>query len=412
MSEDTTDPNITIKTPKPKNKKFNKKLHKTILLVLSALLLFTSGWLVGGNKISLGAKSLSVVSENSSDDLSTDGLQELYDDLKSNYDGQLDNQALIDGLKKGVVAAAGDTYTQYFSVKETEEFNSELNGTFEGIGAELGKEGDFITIIAPIKGAPAEKAGIRPKDIIIKIDGQSSTGITVADAVKKIRGEKGTTVTLTIIRDGEQLEVPIIRDTIDIPSVEHKVEDGVGIIEISRFSDDTTGLVKKAAQEFTDAGIKRIVLDLRGDPGGLLDQAVGVSSVWLPKGSTVLEEKRGGETIKTFTTTDSPILKDVKTVILIDEGSASASEIVSGALKDNGVATLMGTKSYGKGSVQQLINLKSGGSLKVTIARWYTPGGKNIDKEGIEPDVKVERTNDDIKAKKDPQLEAAKQQLK
>lgn len=386
-------------------------LRKLLVLIIAGVI-FGSGWLVGGNKISFGvSKNLNYSKSDNSDDISVEGLQELYDDLKENYDGELDSQALLDGLKDGMVAAAGDTYTEYFSVEETDEFNSQLNGTFEGIGAELGKEGSFIVIIAPIKGTPAEKAGIRPQDIIIEIDGESSTDITVTEAVKKIRGEKGTTVTLTIIRDGEQLVVPIIRETIDIPSVEYRIEDGIGIIEISRFSDDTTALVKTAAQKFLDSGVKKVVLDMRGNPGGLLDQAVGVSSVWLSKGSTVLEEKRGGETIKTFTTSDSPILREVKTVVLIDKGSASASEIVAGALKDNGVASLLGETSYGKGSVQQLINLSNGGSLKVTIARWYTPNGKNIDKEGIEPDTKVERTLEDIKADRDPQLDAAKQQL-
>jgi len=296
--------------------------------------------------------------------------------------------------------------------KETKDFNSDLNGTFEGIGAELGKKGDFVVIIAPIKGFPADKAGIRPGDIITKIDGEDSTSITVFEAVKRIRGEKGTEVVLDVVRDGESISIPIIRDTIDIPSVKWRTEDGVGIIEIARFSSDTTSLARKAAQEFKDAGISKVVLDLRSNPGGLLDEAVGVSSIWLDKGSTVLDEKRGGETIKTFKTSSTPILSGVKTVVLIDGGSASASEIVSGALKDNGVATLVGKTSFGKGSVQQLIDLEGGGTLKVTIARWYTPGGKNIDKEGIDPDVSVDLTPENIKNKEDPQLDKAKEILK
>lgn len=390
-----------------------KKLAKKAIFVLLATLIFSTGWLVGAGKIGPNSASnlASRISDDGSGAVPTDGLQEIYDKLNEYYDGEIKSDEILNGLKTGMVSAVGDTYTEFLTAEETEEFNSDLNGTFEGIGAELGREGSFIIIISPIKGTPAEKAGIQPQDIIIEIDGEPSTDITVTEAVKKIRGEKGTTVTLTIIREGEQLEVPIVRETIDIPSVEWRVEEGVGIIEIGRFGTDTTGLVEKAAKEMTASGTKKIVLDMRGNPGGLLDEAAGVSSVWLPKGSTVLEEKRGGETIKTFTTSNSPIFKDVETIVLINKGSASASEIVAGALRDNGVAKLMGETSYGKGSVQQIMELSGGGSLKVTIARWFTPKGKNIDKEGIEPDTKVEMTSDDIKAKLDPQLDAAKKAL-
>ncbi len=394
-------------------KKRGREIVKRASFVVAAAVIFSAGWLFGDGRISINsAENLaSVVSQEQPSDLSTDGLEEIYDKLKANYDGQIDANELIDGLKKGAVAAVGDTYTEYLSAKETQDFNADLNGTFDGIGAELGKEGSFIIIIAPIKGTPADRAGIRPQDIITEIDGEPSTDITVSEAVKRIRGEKGSTVTLTVIREGEQVEVPIVRDTIDIPSVEWNIDNGVGIISIGRFGTDTTELTEKAAQEFMDEGVKKVVLDVRGNPGGLLDAAVGVSNVWLTKGTTVLEEKRGGETIRTFTAVKNPIFKDVKTVVLIDKGSASASEIVAGALKDNNVATLIGQTSYGKGSVQQLINLDGGGSLKVTIARWFTPGGKNIDKEGIEPDSKVELTTEDRKASRDPQLEAAKQSL-
>jgi carboxyl-terminal processing protease len=397
-------------------KRAGKKQHfRKLGLLILAVLLFSSGWLIGSGKVGLNtAETIAELASNESGaptNLSVDGVQELYDQLKKNYDGEINADALNDGLKKGIVAAVGDTYTEFFNAEETKEFNSDLQGKFEGIGAELGKEGSFIIIISPIKGTPADRAGIQPQDIITEIDGEPATDITVSEAVKRIRGEKGTTVTLTLIRAGEQLEVPLVRDTIDIPSVEWAVEGGIGTITIGRFGDDTGPLVKKAANEFVEQDIKKVILDMRGNPGGLLDQAVAVSSVWLPKGSTVLEEKRGGEVVKTFTTSERPILEDVKTIVLINEGSASASEIVAGALRDNSVATLMGAKSYGKGSVQQLIDLKNGGSLKVTIARWFTPAGKNIDKEGIEPDTVVERTVEDIKAGRDPQLDAAKAAL-
>lgn len=392
--------------------KNKSNLFRNVKLAILSLLIFSSGWLVGGDKIKLNSSDIDNVSSlDSSGNLSTEGLQELYEELVSNYDGDIKNEDLVNGIKDGLVASVGDTYTEYLSAEETADFNSDLNGIFEGIGAELGKQDNFIVIIAPIKGTPADKAGIQPQDIITEINGESTADISVTDAVKKIRGEKGTEVKLKLIRDGEQVEVSIIRETIDIASVESKIENSIGIIQVSRFSSDTTDLVEKAAKEFNEAGVTKVVLDMRGNPGGLLDQAVGVASVWLDKGATVLEEKRGGETVETFTTSKSPLLKGIKTVVMIDEGSASASEIVAGALKDNDAATLLGQKSYGKGSVQQLISLNGGGSLKVTIARWYTPGGKNIDKEGIEPDVKAEITAEDIKADRDPQLDVAIQFL-
>jgi carboxyl-terminal processing protease len=393
-----------------KNSTQKKNVHTFAVVIVSLVAMFGLGWLVGDGRISVN----SVDSTNTNTDLrenTIEGLDEIYDELVKNYDGDIDAEAFSEGVKRGGVASVGDNFTEYLSPVETSEFNASLDGTFEGIGAELGKEGNFVLIVAPIKGAPAEKAGIQPRDVIIEIDGEDATDISISEAVQRIRGEKGTDVTLTLIREGEQVEATITRDTIDIPSVEWRVEDGVGIIEISRFGTDTGQLVRQAATELTGQNIEKIILDLRGNPGGLLDQSVQVSDVWLPKGAVIVEEKRGGEVIKSFTATNNPIFTDVETVILINEGSASASEIVAGALRDNGVATLIGQTSFGKGSVQQLINLSNGGSLKVTIARWFTPEGKNIDKEGITPDTEVELSAEDREAERDPQLDAAKELL-
>jgi carboxyl-terminal processing protease len=230
----------------------------------------------------------------------------------------------------------------------------------------------------------------------------------VSEAVKRIRGPKGTVVKLKIIRAGkEEKNFDITREEINIPSVEAKVEDGIGYMKISRFGDDTSALAAKGAEEFKQAGVRGVVLDMRGNPGGLLDSAVAVSSLWLPSGKTVLSERRDGVVVKNFPATGSAPLKGIPTAVLINDGSASASEITAGALKDNGAATLVGKKSFGKGSVQQLSQLRGGGVLKVTIARWFTPNGKNIDKEGIEPDQKVELTEEDAKAGRDPQKDAA-----
>lgn len=385
----------------------NKKLTTyTLAGLLIAASVFSTGWLFGNGKISLTSDKL-VPTITKNREAPNSGINDLYTQLIDNYDGEISDEDVLNGIKSGLVSAAKDPYTVFLSAKESKDFDDSLNGTFEGIGAELGKEGDYVQIVAPIKDSPAYKAGVLAGDIITKINDDSATGITVSEAVQKIRGPKGETVTLTIVRSGQEVVIPIVRDAITIESVKWEKKGSIGLITISRFGDDTVELTRKAAEDLKSQGITGVVLDLRGNPGGLLDGAVDVSAVWLPKGSTVLEEKRGGEIIQTYRTKTQPILNGMPTTILIDKGSASASEIVSGALKDNKAATLMGVQSYGKGSVQRLIPLSAGGSLKVTIARWFTPNGKNIDKEGIAPDTEVKITPEERAAGKDPQLDAA-----
>ena len=338
------------------------------------------------------------------------GLDEIYQQLKANYDGQLDSTKLLDGAKSGMAGAAGDPYTTYFNAKDAKSFNDQLQGTFSGIGAELGKDalGNLI-IIAPIDGTPASKAGIRPQDIIAEIDGKSTAGLAIDEAVSKIRGPKGTQVKLKLIRDkSQEVNLTITRDDIKVPSVKSEILAGnIGYMRINQFSDDTAELAIKAAQNFKDNHVKGVILDLRGNPGGLVTAAVRVSSLWLPEGKTVLQEKEGSVAVSTDLANGNNILQGIKTVVLVNEGSASASEITAGALKDNGVATIIGVKSYGKGSVQQVIPLPGGAELKVTVARWYRPNGQNIDKKGISPDKEVKLTDDDFKQGKDPQKDAA-----
>jgi carboxyl-terminal processing protease len=374
-------------------------------VLAAAVLIFASGWAFGRGNITLNGLRRGEVASNSP--LNYSSVDEVYNALKANFDGKLDNEKLLDGLKQGLASASGDPYTEYFNAKDSKDFKDELNGSFEGIGAELGKDGNNVVIISPIAGSPAEKAGIKPRDIIAKIDGKVVDNISVSEAVKQIRGAAGTTVKLSLIRGGTLVEVSIVRAKINVPSVTWKTDGSIGILTISRFADDTISLVNKAADEFADKKVTGIVLDLRNDPGGLLDAAVKLSSKWLDGGTTVLREKRGGVTEHTFTASGDPVFKDVKTVVLINEGSASASEITAGALHDNNAATLMGVKSYGKGSVQQIVQLSSGATLKVTIARWYTPDDKNIDKEGIKPEIEVKQNETDLKNSVDTQLQAA-----
>lgn len=377
-----------------------KKFYQVSFVLLIGLGFFAVGWLGGSGRIAFMKSGLSTQNSQLPADLNYASVEQLYDALRESYDGKLDQQTLLDGLKDGLAGAADDAYTEYMNADEAEELNAQLNGSFDGIGAELDKKDGEIIIVAPIKGFPAEREGLRSGDIIAAVDGQPTTDMSVTDAVKKIRGQAGTNVKLTIIRDGKSMEFEITRESITVPSVEHEMLDGkIGYIRISRFSEDTSKLAREAAEDLKQQGAKGVVLDLRGNPGGLLNASVDVSSLWLEDGATVLEERRGGETIKTYKATGDAVLQGVPTVVLVDGGSASASEIVAGALSDNKAATLMGEKTFGKGSVQDIVPLTAGGILKVTIARWYTPSGHNIDKEGISPSEKV--TFDEKAAKKD-----------
>lgn len=392
-----------------------KNFKRNVLNVVVLVGVFAFGLGVGSNRINLGPDGLyrKSVQSNTNGKLDYTGVEELYDDLKQGFDGQLDAGKLEDGLKEGLVKAAGDPFTEYLNAEDSKEFTEQLNGSFEGIGAELSKEKESIVIVSPIDGFPAQKAGLKARDIIAEINGETAYDISTTDAVKKIRGPKGTTVKLKVVRDGKPLDFEITRDQINIPSVKTEVTaDNVGIIKISRFGDDTVSLAQQAAADFKAKNVRGVVLDMRGNPGGLLEASVGLSNIWLPKGKTILEEKRDGKVIKSYAASGNPILAGIPTVVLVDGGSASASEIVAGALRDNNAATIIGVKTFGKGSVQELRQLNDGGVLKVTIARWFTPAGRNIDKEGIEPDQKVEFKDEDVAASRDPQKDAALAKLR
>lgn len=374
---------------------------------------FWLGMAVGSGHIQIGG--LKTEQKTLPANLNYSSVEKIYNSLRQNYDGQLDANKLLDGLKHGLVQATGDPYTDYFTPDEAKDFNNQLNGTFQGIGAELSKDKDGnLIVVSPIAGFPAQKTGLKSKDIIIEINGQSTTNMSVDEAVSHIRGPAGTKVKLKILRGKSQtISLSITRTEIKIPSVSSKtLKSNIGYIKISEFSNDTGDLVAKAAGNLKNAGAKAIILDLRGDPGGELSAAVKVSSLWLKPGQTILTTRRDGIIIDTYRAHEKSTLTGTPTVVLIDDGSASASEITAGALHDNHAAILIGVKSFGKGSVQDIINLADGAMLKVTIARWYTPDGKNIDKQGISPDRVIKRSDADIKANRDPQLEAALNALK
>jgi len=388
-------------------------LKKIAACFLAILLVFLAGVAVGNGRlrartVDSNGKVLGLPTQ-----LDYNSVSSIYALLKSSFDGNLDPAKLEDGLKSGLVSATGDPYTDYFNAKDAKAFNDELSGTFTGIGAELGADSqNHIVIMSPLSGYPADKAGLKPKDIIAAVNGQSTNGMSVDAVVNKIRGPANTSVTLTIVRgSGNPFDIKITRAQISVPSVESHIDGNIGYIKINQFSSDTADLAQAAAQNFKNSGVKGVVLDLRGNPGGYLDAAVDVSSLWLDKGKTVVSERKAGKTIDTNYATGSNPLLGMPTVVLIDGGSASASEITAGALHDNGAATLVGDKSFGKGSVQQVINLKDGSELKVTVAHWYTPAGKNIDKQGIVPDVPVSITDAQVKAGQDPQKDKAYQIL-
>ncbi len=393
----------------PRSRKSGFRHYLTLSII--GICIFVGGWSLGSSNIdiSLFDNNIKTQNENLPAELDYSSVDEVYDLIRENYDGELKLDAVMNGLKNGLANSTGDPYTEYLSKEEADEFDDELNGSFSGIGAELSKENDLLVVVSPISGFPADKAGLLPKDVITEIDGENTFDMSLSQAVNKIRGESGSSVELKVLRKGENpKKLKIIRENITIPSVESSMkENNIGYIKISRFDESTADLAKKASENLKSKGAKKIILDLRGNPGGLITSAVDVSSLWLEKGTLVVQEKRGETVIESHDANGTNLLLGFETVILIDEGSASASEIVAGALKDHNKATLIGEDSYGKGSVQQLTPVSSGGLLKITIARWYTPNGRNIDKEGISPDKKVPMTGNDTKSDSDQQLNYA-----
>ena len=352
------------------------------------------------------ASVFGVRTSNKTIDLSS--VQKTYQELVANYDGKLDTQKLIYGANRGLVEAAGDPHTAYMDPDETKEFDKSLSGQIGGgIGAEIGLRNNKPTIIKPLENSPAQKAGIKAGEAIVKVNDEASSDWSVEKVVSKIRGEVGTSVKLTLLSDGQTREVSVVRQNIVSPAVESEIDGEIGILKVNRFGDDTVSLSRKYASEFVEKGVKKVILDLRNNPGGTVGAAQGLLGIWLDN-QIAMTERRGSEIVKTLRTTGTPILGNMKTVVLINGNSASASEITAGALREYGKATLIGQKSYGKGSVQIVLGLPGGSQMKVTEARWYTPKGKNIDKTGIEPDVKIDLSSDDINNNVDPQMDKAK----
>lgn len=418
MDQFSSSNQLTEKSKKP----WWVRFAKVYTLMVFLTLFFIFGLMLGGlirqpqtsdDVVKYTANELSQIFSNN-DQVDVDLFSELWGYIHNDYldRNNINDQDLFYGALAGMVDALGDPHSVFFDPVTTKEFSQELDGTFYGIGAEIGRRDGFIVVVAPLPDTPADRAGLRAADKILAIDGQDVLDVPVDEAVSMIRGDKGTAVVLTILSPGDQStrDVSIVRDKINVPSVTYKLEDNVGIVELNHFNDDTDSEFTKIAQRILNDDPAGLILDLRNNPGGFLDTAVEIASHWLEPGQVVVREtfsdKRNDNDYKARKTVS---VADLKTVILVNEGSASAAEIVAGALQDYGLAQVVGMITFGKGSVQQLIPLKDDSSVKLTVARWLTPNGRTIEGQGIKPDYEVDYTEEDYNNNTDPQLAKAKE---
>ncbi len=398
----------------------SKQTVKTSLYVITSLALlcgvFAAGAYFGYHRLPEISKVGTVVNKEVRVDTSADfdSFWKVWNLLneKSLYKDKATDQDRVWGAISGLAASLKDPYTVFFPPEENKLFSEEIKGSFGGIGAEIGMKDKILTVIAPLKDNPAMKAGIKSGDKILKIDKTDTNNMTVDQAISLIRGPKGTVVTLMILHSGEKStrEIKITRDDIAIPTIDTELRsDNIFVIKFYSFSENSAGLFRNALEQFINSGSHKLVIDLRGNPGGYLDSAVQIGSWFVDEGKTIVSEDFGGNKKPVVYRSRGPrVFNDtLNLVVLIDGGSASASEILAGALKEHGIATLIGEKTFGKGSVQELVPITDTTSLKVTVARWLTPNGISISEQGLTPDIKVSITAADIEAKKDPQMDKA-----
>ena len=386
-----------------------RKVNLTTTIITAAVTL-AIGILIGINFDAISNKVNTALGQKTADTVDFSPLEDLYRELATDFDGKLDKTKIIEEAKRGLVNGAGDKYTYYMTATEADEFNKELEGDVgAGIGVEIGERDGLVKVLRTTPDNPARKAGVLAGDIIYKADDEDISTLSVEDVAKKLRGKEGTKVKLTVIRNKEEKTFELTRETINNVSVYSDYKGDAAIITITRFDSDTGKLAREKAQEALDRKVKKVIIDLRNNGGGYVSAAQEVASLWVNSGKLIVEQKSqsGLYSEKIYAKGGSAILKDTKTILLVNGSTASASEIVAGALKDYGLATLVGEKTYGKGSVQSLEKLPSGEELRVTVAKWYTPKDKNIDGEGIKPDKEVERTFEQINKEVDPQLDAA-----
>lgn len=404
----------------------NSHLKRGLVILGVAALAFFLGYFVRGyGKTQLPPNSNAVpfqsafqqFEEKTDKDFNFKMFEKVWSYVQENYvdPEKVEGKKLFYGSLEGIVQAVDDPYTVFLEPSVSREFQQEISGKFEGIGAEIGLRNKLLTIIAPLSGSPAEKAGLKGGDIILNIDGKETKNVGLEEAVKSIRGKRGTKVTLTVWREKENMkkDVEIVRDEVPIVSVEWNIVDGIAHVKLKYFNEDTLVKFNNAINEIILKNPKGIVLDLRNNPGGLLQTAIEVSSYWIGADEIiVIEKRRDGRFTSETAFNRKALLKDIPTVVLVNQGSASGSEIVAGALQDYKFASLVGVKTFGKGSVQDLLRLEDGSSVKLTIAQWLTPKGREINGAGIDPDIVVDLTEEDWDKNKDPQLEKAFEILK
>jgi carboxyl-terminal processing protease len=342
---------------------------------------------------------------------------EVWDLLEKKYvssttTANLTPQQRVEGAIKGLVASYNDPYTVFLPPSAANMFEEDISGNFGGVGMEVGLRDGLVTVIAPLPDTPAAKAGIVAKDVIVEINGTSTEGMGIDEAVRLIRGEEGTTVNLKIYREGETgfLEKSIVRGEISIPTIDTEKRGDIFIIKLYSFNAIADTKMEAALEEYAKSGSRKLILDLRGNPGGFLQGAVSIASYFIPSGKVVVRENFGGGQPEQLYRSQGRSLGEYapqEMLVLVDGGSASASEILAGALQEHGIAKLLGDQTYGKGSVQELVDLKNGASLKVTVARWFTPNGISISDGGLTPDILVKRTPQQVVENVDPQLDAA-----
>ncbi len=380
-----------------------KKVFFTALILLNVGLAFTAGYIVASyhnfHKVLFdqnGNVNITAVTDlygkTRSDKVSFNEFWNVWNQVKSKYvDQPADEVKMFYGAIEGMVAGLGDPYSMYFPPVKAKEFTTQLAGEFSGIGAEIGKKGDTLVVIAPLPKSPAEAAGLKSGDKIFAIDGQNTIGLAVDEAAAKIRGEKGSVVTLTLSHAGKTnvFDVKIIRDTITVPTVISEMKkNNIAYIRIAVFNKDTWNDFDNAVSKMLEKKPKGLVLDVRSNPGGYLDSAIQIASEWVESGTIVRERFSSGQA-QEHATIGTHRLAHMPTVVLVDGGSASASEILAGALQDYKKATLVGQKTFGKGSVQSFDVLPDGSALKITIAKWFTPNDRQIHEKGIEPDFVI-----------------------
>jgi len=385
------------------NYKKSKKSYSNTLIYSSLSMVF--GFIFGIGFVFSYGNYLGV--DTKSDNSLTLSIRNTYNELIKNFDGEIDKAKLFEGANKGLVSSLGDQYTQYFSKDEAREFQNDLKGDIgAGIGVELGIRNDRVTILRTLADNPAVRAGILAGDYLVSVDDVDVTQSNTSDTAKKIRGASGTTVKIVVERQNKLKTFTLVREKINDLSVDSYFKDNIGVLRILRFDDNTGDLARKAVKDFKSKNVKGIIVDLRNNGGGYVSSAKEVASLWLDN-KILMTEKRNNKNIDTIRTNSSPLVDGIKTVVLLNGSSASASEILAGAFQDYKTATIIGEKSFGKGSVQKLVDLIDGSQLKITIAKWYTPNQKNINGEGINPDRKVEYNPDNINKGIDDQLNAA-----